>query len=250
MTGLFLVVSLSVMLALSGCSGKDGKMGPPGPAGPQGEQGPAGPQGEQGPKGDKGDPGSDGQSPMPVDEEEEEVTPPMDEEEVTPPMDEEEVTPPVEEDGPELMGWWADRVEYDTMAMLPAPRYFGETLGVSGDPPSGAATYEGAITGTINPERSDLSDPRIMLQVNMDQGAASSITAKVKFMKNGADTAYLSNYSARFKEDGTFDSFPPSEHNEVNPTGFNGTLYGAQWDVVKGHIITPQVYGTYTAEQQ
>ena len=182
---------------------------------------------------------------MPKDEDEEGETP------IVPEEEEEEETPTVpEEDGPELMGWWADRVAYNTMAMLLAPMFNSETLSMSGDVPSGAARYEGAISGIVHPDLSDLSNPRIALQVNMSGGEAVSITAETMFTRNGEDTGALTRYSARLKADGTFNSFPSEATREINPTGFNGAFYGSQWDVVQGHIITPQVYGTYQAEQQ
>ena len=262
-------VMVALILALAGCGwakGEHGPMGPAGAPGPQGEQGPKGDKGEKGDKGDKGEkgdkgatgntgsPGAPGSTPAPkvVDEEQDEEGEgemPEEEEETVPEEEEETVPEEEEEDGPQVMGWWADRLAYSTTTMLLAPTFNSETLSMSNSVPSGAARYEGPITGTIHPDRSDLTNPRIALQVNMDQGVATSITAETMFTRNGADTGPMTRYSARFKADGTFDSFP-TVAREQNPTGFNGTLYGSQWDVVQGHIVTPHVYGTYKAEQQ
>ena len=246
-------------LALTGCW-MEGKRGPAGPAGVQGPAGEAGPQGE---KGDKGEPGTavergergpagpagrdgtdgqDGTTPPPDDPEDEGDDQGGEEMEDDPPAEEDD--PPVEEDGPELMGWWADRVAYDTAAALPAPMYMGSTLSMTGSTPSYSATYTGPITGTIVPSRDDLSNPRISLELN-----SMSITAKVIFTRNGADTAPLSIYGARAKTDGTFDSFPEF-HKDINPTGVNGAFYGSDHEMIQGYIINQHVYGTYKAERQ
>ena len=156
----------------------------------------------------------------------------------------EEDDPPVEEDGPELMGWWADRVAYDTTAMMPAPMYMGSTLSMTGSTPSYSATYTGPITGTIVPSRDDLSNPRISLELS-----SMSITAKVIFTRDGEDTAPLSIYGARGRADGTFDSFPEF-HKDINPTGVNGAFYGSDHEMIQGYIINQHVYGTYKAERQ
>ena len=250
----------------AGAQGPAGPMGPAGEAGPQGEkgdkgepgtavergergpQGPAGPRGPAGPAGRDGTDGRDGTTPPPDDPEDEGDDQGGEEMEDDPPAEEDdppvEDSPPVEEDGPELMGWWADRVAYDTAAALPAPMYMGSTLSMTGSTPSYSATYTGPITGTIVPSRDDLSNPRISLELS-----SMSITAKVIFTRDGEDTAPLSIYGARAIADGTFDSFPEI-HKDINPTGVNGAFYGSDHEMIQGYIINQHVYGTYKAERQ
>ena len=254
-----------LVLSLAGCGWAKGERGPMGPAGPAGAVGPQGEKGDKGDKGEKGDKGdtgakgasgvqgprgSTGVTPPPADpkderddegggEDEEEVTPPPEEEEEVPPEEEEE-----EGDSHELMGWWADRVEYDTTLALPDPMYMGNTLSMTGTTPSYSAVYTGPITGTIVPSRDDLSNPRIRLELD-----TMKITAKVIFTRNGADTAPLSIYGARAKADGTFDSFPQF-HKDINPTGVNGAFYGSDHEMIQGYIINQHVYGTYKAERE
>ena len=251
-----------LMLALTGCW-MEGKRGPAGPQGPAGEAGPKGDKGEPGTAGAPGRDGADGRdgqdgnagrdgtdgrdgdegtTPPPADPEDEGNDEGGEEMEDDPPAEEDD--PPVEEDGPELMGWWADRVAYDTTAMMPAPMYMGSTLSMTGSTPSYSATYTGPITGTIVPSRDDLSNPRISLELS-----SMNITAKVIFTRDGEDTAPLSIYGARAKADGTFDSFPEI-HKDINPTGVNGAFYGSDHEMIQGYVINQHVYGTYKAERQ
>ena len=161
---------------------------------------------------------------------------------------------PEEDDNmdPELMGWWKDRYEYDTTAMVPAPMMDGTALTVTGTAPNFGGQYSGPITGTIHDDRDDLSNPRIALQVFIpsDTTKTGSINMQVMYDKDGVAMDYaLTRYSARLESDGTFNSFPQfDETRKDNPTGFNGAFYGAGHDAVAGHVVTPRVYGTYKAD--
>ena len=161
---------------------------------------------------------------------------------------------PEEDDNmdPELMGFWKDRYEYDTTAMVPAPMMDGAALEVTGTAPNFGGQYSGPITGTISDDRQDLTNPRIAMQVHIpsDTTKAGSINMQVFWDRNGTamDNA-LTRYGARLKSDGTFNSFPQfDETRKDNPTGFNGAFYGAGHDAVAGHVVTPRVYGTYKAD--
>ena len=161
---------------------------------------------------------------------------------------------PEEDDNmdPELMGFWKDRYEYDTTAMVPAPMMDGAALAVTGTAPNFGGQYSGPITGTIHDDRDDLSNPRIALQVFIpsDTTKTGSINMQVMYDKDGVAMDYaLTRYSARLESDGTFNSFPQfDETRKDNPTGFNGAFYGAGHDAVAGHVVTPRVYGTYKAD--
>ena len=105
-------------------------------------------------------------------------------------------------------------------------------------PPAGSATWEGEITGEINPSRPYLSDPRIALEYNFD---LSSIRAEISYDFDG-DRSTLERYGASVDPDGSFSSF-----DGLNPRGFDGAFYGSG-NIVAGSVSTPRVHGTYTAE--
>ena len=187
-------------------------------------------------------PKEDGEMVMPKDMEEEETE------------DEMVMDMPEEDDNmdPELMGFWKDRYEYDTTAMVSAPMVDGAALAVTGTAPNFGGQYSGPITGTISGNRSDLTNPRIAMQVHIpsDTTKTGSINMQVFWDRNGTPMdGALTRYGARLESDGTFNSFPQfDETRKDNPTGFNGAFYGSGHDVVAGHVVTPHVYGTYKAE--
>ena len=185
-----------------------------------------------------------------MEETEDEMVMPKDmEEEET---EDEMVMPEDDNMNPELMGFWKDRYEYDTTAMVPAPMMDGAALAVTGTAPNFGGQYSGPITGTISENRDDLTNPRVAMQVHIpsDTTKSGSINMQVLWDRNGTPMdAPLTRYGARLESDGTFNSFPQfDETRKDNPTGFNGAFYGAGHDVVAGHVVTPRVYGTYKAE--
>ena len=180
---------------------------------------------------------------------------PMPEEDTEEETEDEMVMDMPEEDDnmdPELMGFWKDRYEYDTTAMAPAPMMDGAALEVTGTAPNFGGQYSGPITGTISGNRSDLTNPRVAMQVHIpsDTTKSGSINMQVFWDLNGtAMDGALTRYGARLESDGTFNSFPEfDETRKDNPTGFNGAFYGAGHDAVAGHVVTPRVYGTYKAD--
>ena len=114
----------------------------------------------------------------------------------------------------------------------------GRTLTADTMPPSGPATWEGPITGEMNPTRDYLSDPRIMLSYDF---RASSIGAEISYMSDGSRSTF-ERYGASVKSDGTFSSF-----DGLNPKGFDGGFYGNE-AYVAGSVSTPRVHGTYVAQ--
>ena len=189
-----------------------------------------------------GMPKEDGDMVMPMPEEG------MEEEET----EDEMVMPEDDNMDPELMGFWKDRYEYDTTAMVPAPMMDGTALAVTGTAPNFGGQYSGPITGTISGNRSDLTNPRVAMQVHIpsDPTKTGSINMQVMWDRNGTPMdGALTRYGARLESDGTFNSFPEfDETRKDNPTGFNGAFYGSGHDVVAGHVVTPRVYGTYKAD--
>ena len=121
-------------------------------------------------------------------------------------------------------------------------------VGPAGSKPERNAYWRGPITGVKAPHYGHLSNPEIELSFS---SRYSSIRAKTTWENsycNGCRTPY-SFYGARVRDDGTFNSFPDRDHwhHSRNPTGFNGQFYGGAHEAVAGHIITPQIFGTYQA---
>ncbi len=162
--------------------------------------------------------------------------------------------PPVADNPPltpeECGKWCSDRMNYVTStsptSVISQIQGYDSTQRqwqVMGRKPDQSYTYYGDIEGEINPDFSHLSDPKIFLEVSSDK---NSITADITFYVNGADARY-SNFSAELLNDGTFSSFRGDD-----PNGFNGAFFG-EYNALKslqnvaGHVITPQVYGTYHA---
>ena len=140
----------------------------------------------------------------------------------------------------DLTGWHRDRFDYDTSAMLDAPMVDGIARSLTGHTPVANFQYEGPITGTIDPDRADLSDPRIHLQIN---NARNWIQASTMYRKDGGDHFIKARYGAHLLADGTFNSFPTRD--DPNPAGVSGWFYGPDGEIVQGYIKDPVIYGTF-----
>ena len=188
--------------------------------------------------------------PMPMpdpeeeEEEEEEETPnpmpdPEDPEEEMEEEEEEETPPP-----PPMktaFDYWEDDQAVFLNVRMTYPEevtYMERTYAADGMAPSGPMTWEGAITGDINPTRDHLSDPRIELRFDF---RSNSIAADISYME-GEERLTLDRYGARMKADGTFSSF-----DGLNAKGFDGAIYGAE-TTAAGNVSTPRVHGTYIAQ--
>ena len=167
--------------------------------------------------------------------------------------EEEEDPPPTKMAKTPLDMWMDDRNTYNITSPINDPMVAGQTLTKNMTMPTISATYVGPITGTIAPNRPDLTNPSIQLDLTVGN-TSTSINAKTFFDINGARADHhLSSYGARVEADGSFSSFSDRENMmpvDGNPTGFNGNLYGTNHEVAAGRVISQHVFGTYEAEKE
>ena len=115
-----------------------------------------------------------------------------------------------------------------------------------------AVKYEGPIIGAISPEYPDLILPRIVLKTTFEGGNDDPPTINAMTYFNDNNEQGYNPYKALLQPDGSFNSFDSNEDS----TGFNGQFYDITptddllddpFDLVRGTINTPRVYGYYSA---
>ena len=180
-----------------------------------------------------------------------------------------EVLPPVVMSSDDAVGtsytswgsWNAARVGYRTETLWDISPHSDLHYQPSGTKPGFRATWSGPIDGERAPGWESLSKPRIELTITSVGASYDRLVARTTWVHDGHTPDYIADdrrhmysiYGALVREDGTFNSFPDrtwagGELHRQNPTGVNGQFYGGAHGAVAGHIVTPQIFGTYAAK--